>query len=218
MHRNWLIVANTHFDPLDTFQALQQNRHCCVCDGAVNGMHQQLGTIDVVIGDMDSIDESSLRLINKNPSAQLIHIEDQNTTDCEKAIQYCLQQNAESIVILGGFGGRIDHSLVNLKLMKQYQKDGCPITMINGQYQTQIVSGACHIKGQPGDHVSLIGFPNAVIRTEGLVYDSKDCPIAIEAKDSACNALQGKNATIEVEGWAVLTITLTTNLRFTHHG
>lgn len=214
MHWKWLIVTNGHQASLDAFDTFRQNRHCCVCDGAFNAMSKKIDDIDVVIGDMDSIDEASLRQIKNDHNIELVHIEDQNTTDCEKAIQYCLERSAGSILILGGFGGRIDHSLVNLKLMKHYQSDTCSIAMINGPYHTQIASGTINVEGKPGDHVSLIGFPKAVVTTKGLQYDSQEYLITIDGHDSACNALQMKTATIEIKGCAVLTVNADTQTTF----
>lgn len=80
-------------------------------DGGSNVLSEYKLDPDLIIGDLDSI--------NFTPGKQIdvIKISDQNLTDLQKAFQYLEQQfNPSHINILGGMGGRVDHTVSNLHI------------------------------------------------------------------------------------------------------
>lgn len=77
--------------------------------------------IDLAVGDFDSIDEDSLFLV-KQKAKQLIQLPNhKDQTDLAFAIDYLYNHmDYQSITVYGGIGGRIDHFLANVNLIKQY--------------------------------------------------------------------------------------------------
>jgi thiamine pyrophosphokinase len=85
--------------------ALQVAPVCVAADGGAVRAQEAGCTLAAVIGDMDSISEQALAQIPK----QKIHlIEDQVTTDFDKALRSIA---APAVVAVGFTGGRIDHQL-----------------------------------------------------------------------------------------------------------
>ncbi|MDF9867073.1 thiamine pyrophosphokinase [Bacilli bacterium PM5-3] len=76
--------------------------------------------IKTVIGDFDSIDDISYqKLIDKD--IELIKLSPvKNNTDLDIAIQYALKEDYDFINVYGALGNRVDHTLVNLNLLKKY--------------------------------------------------------------------------------------------------
>ena len=70
---------------------------------------------------MDSISETTK---SNFQDAEFIKIEDQDTTDHEKAIYWILENwpDLKKIVVFGAFGGRIDHTLNSIHVLYKYQK------------------------------------------------------------------------------------------------
>ena len=66
---------------------------------------------DLLIGDMDSFDVAKSDLV-----CEVQRIDNQDTTDFEKALNRREVCDADEIVVLGGTGGRSDHFLNNLLL------------------------------------------------------------------------------------------------------
>ncbi|MDD3113092.1 MAG: thiamine diphosphokinase [Candidatus Izemoplasmatales bacterium] len=78
--------------------------------------------IDLAIGDFDSIDPSWISEL-KQKHIEIIRLEPQkNMTDLAFAVDYLYNHMEYSrIEIYGGIGGRVDHFLANLNLLKRYE-------------------------------------------------------------------------------------------------
>ena len=78
-------------------------------------------TIDLAVGDFDSIDEETLAQV-RSISKETIQLPvKKNQTDLAFALEYLYQNmDYQSITVYGGIGGRIDHFLANINLIKQY--------------------------------------------------------------------------------------------------
>lgn len=86
-------------------------------DGGLNHCRQMHITPPWVVGDFDSIDPSILKEIEKGVGfTQLARAKDE--TDLEVAVQKAKQLSKQAqILIFGGLGGRIDHTLGNIYLL-----------------------------------------------------------------------------------------------------
>lgn len=74
-------------------------------------------TMDLAVGDFDSISEEDFANIKAKKILKLNPIKDQ--TDTMKAVEYC--KNFDEIIILGGIQGkRIEHFYANLLLLDKY--------------------------------------------------------------------------------------------------
>ncbi|MEX2402542.1 MAG: thiamine diphosphokinase [Balneolales bacterium] len=94
------------------------NNLCDVCiatDGAALTALRYGITPDVVIGDMDSFVPPAGYLGN------IITDPDQNSNDLEKALAYAVKKGIEDAVVLGATGKRLDHTLKNLSVYRQFK-------------------------------------------------------------------------------------------------
>lgn len=78
-------------------------------------------TIDLAIGDFDSLPKERLEAV-KRESKQLIVLEPRkDMTDLAYALDYLYNQmEYDKLIVYGGLGGRIDHSVANLNLCKRF--------------------------------------------------------------------------------------------------
>ncbi len=72
---------------------------------------------DVVIGDFDSL---SGRVLVGRSGPRFFHVDDQYTTDSEKALLFCIEQGVKEVILLGATGWRLDHTLYNCNLLERY--------------------------------------------------------------------------------------------------
>jgi thiamine pyrophosphokinase len=117
----------------------------------------------VVIGDMDSLSESPT-------NTEVIFVDDQNTTDFEKALQYLCDVGFEKVLVLGSTGGQHDHFLGNLNAAFKFREQLSIKFFDQSQYFF-----LSHVKQKivtkPGKVISLIPFPQAQgITLSGLQY------------------------------------------------
>lgn len=91
---------------------LESATRVVACDGAAkNYLNDFAREPDVVVGDLDSIDASTLSTFSN-----VIRIPDQDTNDLAKAIDFCRSKGWEDIVVLGASGKREDHAIANVFL------------------------------------------------------------------------------------------------------
>ena len=72
-------------------------------------------SLDAWIGDGDSL----VRPLDLEPNRLTLLPRDKDLTDTEAAVRLALQRGAERLILLGGGGGRMDHWLANLSLVRQ---------------------------------------------------------------------------------------------------
>ncbi|HRG62662.1 MAG TPA: thiamine diphosphokinase [Burkholderiales bacterium] len=125
------ICANGLF-PTDTevIARLKNGSPIIACDGALNAMSKHGIVADFAIGDGDSLDYSRLQDFIKNP---YIQIDDQNTNDLTKAINFIAENYGcnQSILIFAATGLREDHTLGNIALLEQYSTQFKQIAMLS---------------------------------------------------------------------------------------
>jgi len=114
-----IILANGSFPKSKALlEVLDQSEQIICCDGAVNKLINSGREPNVIIGDLDSITPK----IKKKYQDKLVHIEEQNTNDLTKAINWCISKDILDVVIMGATGEREDHTIANIALLSYYTK------------------------------------------------------------------------------------------------
>ena len=135
-------------------------------DGAANGMISAGIRPQVVFGDFDSLDHGLRRL---HPEIQFIAAPSQEASDLDKAVAHALELGADSVVITGAGGGRIDHTLANVSLLLKYR--GIDLCLVDDRGITRALETEAEFVGQVGDTLSLIPFePVKIAWTKGLKW------------------------------------------------
>ena len=136
---------------------------------ADSGYHvaQLLGfRVDLVIGDLDSIDAD----VDLGHTEVVRHPADKEESDLELALAAVSARRATNLVVVGGGGGRLDHLLVNAAVIAGYK--GGVVTWYTGAETVYVVARARTITGSPGDLVTLLALSGDAIgvTTKGLRY------------------------------------------------
>ncbi len=168
-----LIILNGEIPKKSLLQKLMMENDIVVCaDGAAKAMATYNLEPDMIIGDLDSITEETKKCF---PNAKIKKIDDQETTDGEKALDYCIQNDYFNISLVGGFGKRLDHSLYNLGLLKKHKTPGILITCFSDTEKAMLLEESIILNEDPGTTISLIPiFGEAKgVQLEGFLYDLK---------------------------------------------
>jgi thiamine pyrophosphokinase len=83
-------------------------------DGGGNTAREMNLSPDVVIGDLDSYHQK------ETDPWEVIKKESQDFNDLEKALDYALHKNITKAIVYGATGLRLDHTVKNLSVLKQY--------------------------------------------------------------------------------------------------
>ncbi len=137
-------------------------------DGAYDFLVAKQIIPDAIIGDFDSISPEKI-----NPAhSKLIHIQEQDSTDFEKALNYLIDLQITELDVYGASGREHDHFLGNLSTAKAYM-DKINIEFYDDFSYYKFIPAGKEIKANTiiGKKVSLIPFPYAhKVYATGLQY------------------------------------------------
>ncbi|MGM0587967.1 MAG: thiamine diphosphokinase [Bacteroidota bacterium] len=137
-----------------------------VTDGAITVTDEMGIQPDHLIGDFDSYHPTG-----KEPFA-VHHDADQDTNDLEKALKLALDQGTRKIVVLGATGKRLDHTLKNLSVLKQFHPRFDELFYHDNYGITRLIKSGFTAAYPLGTQISLFPLSGTVtqVKTEGLKY------------------------------------------------
>jgi len=168
-----LLVVNGNLPREDMLRTLCENAQLIVCtDGAADQLRRVLSDImpSVIVGDMDSLEECSCY-----HNDLFVRIDDQYSTDLEKALGYLVDKKAMSVRVVGFSGSRYDHTITNLQVLSSFH-DKLDVLLIDdfgyGAFLSyRSTKSSLVINQEVGTTVSLIPLGRiSGISTEGLEY------------------------------------------------
>lgn len=177
-------------------------------DGAAQKLMASDITPDYIVGDMDSVDEDTLRYFEAKGSRIIRHPEDKDETDTQLALECAFEMNPDQIRIFGALGGRIDHALANISLLVMCAKRGVDAKIVDRDCELFVIDRSCVIDGRKGDTVSLLPLSSDVrgITLDGFEYPLSDGVMEIGKPYGVSNRLAGTRGTISVKSGYLLII------------
>ena len=128
---------------------------------------------DVILGDFDSCGDLS-EIEKVFPRSSLHHLSDQNHTDFEKALDWIKQLGQpKKLVILGGLGKRMDHTLSNLMIAGRVDSRVEIIFDDVHEYSSRITPEApLFLRGRSGANLSIIPLGECeAVQSRGLEWE-----------------------------------------------
>lgn len=173
--------------------AMQENPIFFICtDGAYYYMNSLKINPNVVIGDMDSLSESPV-------NTEVIFVDDQNTTDFEKALKYLSDEGFEDVLVLGSTGGQNDHFLGNLNAAYKFH-ERLKITFFDQSQYFFLSQNQQTIQTQPGKIISLFPFPYATgITLTGFQYLLDNEDLSMLDRVGTRNIASNRNPTVHLQ-------------------
>lgn len=165
---NAIILLNGDYD------GIIEKGYIIVADGGSRIAQRLNVTPNVILGDMDSTDNTlfpSVKRVVFNP--------EKDYTDGELCVKYAKDNGFENILIYGVEGGRLDHIICNVALLKYAQNLGLDCTLMLNKGYVKLINNDFKFKANIGETVSLVPFCGDVhIKyTDGLKYKITDCII-----------------------------------------
>jgi len=162
-----VVLANGRFPTAaHCLEILDDANLIICCDEAADRLLEYGKTPDVIIGDLDSL---SQRTLEKYRDIIIAH-EDQETNDLTKAVAYCIEQKYSSITILGATGIREDHTLGNISLLIEYNRQ-IDARIVSDYGEFTILNSGEKVPSYPGEQISFFSVDNKVrVTSEGLKY------------------------------------------------
>jgi thiamine pyrophosphokinase len=207
-----LIFANgrTHDGPVPR-RILAETTDALViaADGGVRVAQDYAVPVQVVIGDMDSVDEGALDRLRAAGTEILRYPVEKDETDLELALLWAREQGASWIRIFGGMGGRLDQTLANIYLLALPQLRDCDVRLVSHAQEAWLLYPGRHeIRGAAGDTVSLLPFNGAVeaVQTENLYYPLVNETLVFGPARGISNVMESDEAVISFRAGLLLVV------------
>lgn len=172
------------------------------CDGGMRHAFK-LGIIpDVIVGDFDSADSSTIDYFKSKNVPFKTYPTHKDETDIELGLDAAMEKGATDITIIGGIGSRIDHTLANCHLLLYLLKKGINARIVNENNEIVVIDKKAEISGNAGDLVSVIPLSMEVrgITTKGLEYPLHNAVLTIDDRLIAVsNVMLDSTAEVTVE-------------------
>ncbi len=127
---------------------------------------------DLIVGDFDSFKGVAPKTIETKKLN--IHKDD---TDMFCAVKEGINRGYSSFVILGGVGGRLDHTYANLCVLEYLSDNGYENLLLGKKDKAFIMNkGKKTILGRDGDNISIFPFGTdlCTVTYNGLLYDMQN--------------------------------------------
>lgn len=128
---------------------------------------------DVAIGDFDSVTEEELSQIKKSVPSIRQFSKDKDQTDMELAIQHAIRKRPMEVVVLGGTGSRLDHTIATLQLLDLLLTAKIPHVLMNETNKIRLIGrGKTVIEKASYRYLSILPYTkNIIFSLNGFRYD-----------------------------------------------
>ena len=167
-------------------------------------------TVDLVIGDLDSVSSAAVARAKKVER----HPEDKDETDLELALSAAVAAGTGSVTVVGTLGGRVDHALANLLVAAGDRWANLRIDLRIDGAQAWVVRDHVEIVAQVGDVVSLlaVGGRATGVTTTGLAWPLANAEVKPGVGLGLSNRMAAPKAEVAVNDGTLLVIVDRTGL------
>jgi thiamine pyrophosphokinase len=178
---------------------------------ADSGVHlaERLGlVIDLVVGDLDSVEPDALDRARRSGAVVEAHPADKDASDLELAIEAAAVRGAERLVVLGLHGGRVDHHLANLLLLASPRWRVLRIEAHGVEGRMVVVHDHVELRAEPGSLCTLlpVGGPALGVRTTGLRWALEGDDLDPGTTRGLSNVFEASVATVSIAGGTLLAV------------
>ena len=191
------IYTGGSVDPTRVTEHPRSGDLCIAADGGYKNAKVLGEKIDLLLGDLDSIDPKELP-----PDIETLKVPaEKDFTDTQLAVETALAREATEIVIIGGLDGRLDHTLSNLSILQDLFRRRIPAVITNGQNRVRFLESTSTLIAKSGfPYLSLIATDPVVkgVSIEGCRYPLKKATLKGDYNYAVSNEITGNCALISV--------------------
>jgi len=173
------------------------------CDCGLKHIEGLQAAADMVVGDFDSHENPNLPV----ETAVLPHMKDE--TDTFWAVKTLFERGYRDFLLLGVFGGRLDHTLANAYMLLWLFNRGAAAIAADDWSDFEIVGGTPVLIDSRYEYFSLLAIDGAAagIRIENALYPAEGLSVESEFQIAVSNEpLPGKTARVSVKQGRLLLV------------
>ena len=209
----FVIISGGHIDDAFALNYLEENEYDCMiaADSGMNFLHRNGLVPDIIAGDFDSVQSSSLQYFQGLNNVQVIKLNPmKDDTDTEFVIREAIRRGATEIIVLGATGTRLDHVLANVNLLGIGLEENVSIELVDAHNRIRMIDDLLEIKksNQFGSFVSILPVKGDAkgVSLEGMKYPLQDADIVCFSSLGISNEIVDDTARIIVREGVLLVI------------
>lgn len=172
----------------------------------------------LLLGDLDSIDRGALAPDELEHIEKIIVPAIKDDTDTQLAVDTALERGADEIYIIGGLGGRLDHTLSSVFLLEYIADRGIDAVMTDGQSRVRVMKTAGEpvtllipktFDGENGfKYLSIVSLTDECegVRISGVFYPLDGVTLERRYSYAVSNEITSDSAEITLERGTMLVI------------
>ena len=163
----------------------------------------------LLLGDLDSIDRKSLAPDELEHIEKIIVPAIKDDTDTQLAVDTALERGADEIIIIGGLGGRLDHTLSTVFLLEYIKDKGARGVITDGRNRVRIMESGEELTIKRGyKYLSLVGLTDTCegVSISGVFYPLKDAVLERKYAFAVSNEITADAAEISLSKGILLVI------------
>nr|WP_317411971.1 thiamine diphosphokinase [uncultured Solibaculum sp.] len=201
-----VILASGPVDECETLRLLIEEDDFILCADGGLALAQRLGLKPhLAVGDFDSYHGDSLP-----KDIEVIKVPpEKDDTDTMLAIRLAMKRGFHHILLLGGIGGRLDHTFANIQSMAWAAEQGAVLWMADHQNEATVLTPGVHrILKRDGYKLSLFGIGEGAfgITLKGLQYPLADAALTMTTPLGVSNEWKDEIAQIELKKGMLLLV------------
>jgi thiamine pyrophosphokinase len=164
--------------------------------------------VDLVVGDLDSVDQEDLADAMAAGTRVERHPADKDRTDLQLALDAAVAAGATCLTVVGAAGGRLDHLLSAMALLADDAYAGCAITALVADAIVTVVRDEVELTGRPGELLSLLPYHGVArgVTTDGLRFPLRDEDLAAGSSRGVSNEFAAPTAHVRLRDGVLLAV------------
>lgn len=179
----------------------------CADGGAVHA--RKMGVKPhILLGDFDSIPEDVLSYFKASGVNIMQFPPEKDMTDTEIAVELALKKGYGNIIIIGGIGSRLDHSLSNVFMLRRILAAGSKGIIVNEHNEIAIFKDRFELFREENVKITLLPLTERVegVTTQGLYYPLNDATLEMGSTWGVSNEFAADRAEITIKNGLMLLI------------
>jgi len=205
---NNLVIITSYIDTKMSLSPYIKGADFTIClDGGWDIIAKENVLPDLIMGDMDSIVGE---LPESVPTERFKPEKDY--TDLELALKKAEEFNAKNVTVIGGIGGRLDHTVANLQLLSNYCGSFDDLIMIDGRNKCFVLDSKkknnAIISCENNSYISLFSLsPKCTgVSISGVKYPLNDYILTSTFPLGVSNEFKEKDAALCIKDGTLLVV------------
>ncbi|MBE7047063.1 MAG: thiamine diphosphokinase [Ruminococcaceae bacterium] len=186
---------------------IKENDYIICADGGSIHINNLNIDVDLFLGDFDSCDFDLTKKGKHFISSEILRFKkEKDSTDTHIAVCEAIERGYKRISIIAALGGRMDHMMANIYLLKLMEDKGVDGEIIDEKNIVKYFSKSFAVSKKEGYYISFLPLSGSVtgLTLSGLKYSL--CDYTLKSGDSICisNEFSDKEARIDFDSGEIL--------------